>query len=482
MSLIRETSWGAIGSIANTLGRMLIAVVVGRRLGPELFGTFVFLQWLLEMTFLTCSLGLGGVATRYFPQFTRGATAGISGFASWFMRAGLTAVAMSTAFAVWAAGYFVGITDPLVLVGVAAWAASSSTWALASARAQGLFLFKRVAVSSILFAGLAVTGIFAAVPSAGGNIAEAVIVMGVANCVGAVCCLFRTRLPRNAPAGKSNACDDASVRQYAINVWASSLVSSLVWSRGEVSMIKAEHGDAAVGYYSVALTLAGAINLGVSLLTSAMAPRIMRAWDEGRRSELAAFSSGATDVLSMVAALAAGFVVCFAAPLTVLLFGEAFSRSSALVSILAVGALGVSSGCANAIVQAATNARFTRNITTAGATLLFGGGFVLIHYFGLEGAAFIRSAIQISIAVATLVCLGKVLEDRPGARRNLNVLISLILLLSGLVALISYAHVPHWGAIVLFALYSTAVVAICIGSRRNGIMHNFRELARFGHA
>ena len=65
-----------------------------------------------------------------------------------------------------------------------------------------------------------------------------------------------------------------------------------------------------------------------------------------------------TDLLMMVAALAAGAVLCFAPYLVALLFGAKFSQSSQLVMILAVGALGLSSGCAHLVIQAATNGKF----------------------------------------------------------------------------------------------------------------------------
>jgi O-antigen/teichoic acid export membrane protein len=433
------------------------------------------------MTFLTFSVGLAGVGSRFFPQFSRTKDGGIPGFERWFLRAAITAILLTTAFTVWAARFFAGVEDADLTGLVAFWAVSSSTWALASARAQGLFRFRQIAISSLLFSGLAVLGAFVAVPLAAGDITHAVLVVAAANLVGAVSCLIGTNLFARAP-GRSLASGHATaIRRYGVNVWSTSVIGSLVWSRGEVSLIKLELGDTALGYYSVALTLAGAINLGVSFLTGALSPRIMRAWDEGQRKELARFSTLSTDILSMVAAIAAGFIVCFGNYFITLLFGHAFAPSSVLASILAVGALGVSSGCATAVVQAATNARYTRNITTAGAIVLFGGGFVLIHYVGLEGAALIRSAILLVSALLTLAYLGRILEHRAGARRNMIQLLLLTGLLSGLVLIVTYGSVVNvWVSLVLFATHSALAVAICCGGRGHGIAR-WRELAKFGN-
>ena len=75
---------------------MAITVILARRLGPESFGLFVFVQWLIDMAFLVFSVGLTGVATRFFPQL-----AGDGEDRSWilivgfFLRAGALAVLLT---------------------------------------------------------------------------------------------------------------------------------------------------------------------------------------------------------------------------------------------------------------------------------------------------------------------------------------------------------------------------------------------------
>jgi O-antigen/teichoic acid export membrane protein len=484
LALWRDTSWGAVGSLANTFGRMLIAVIVARRLGPEMFGTFIFVQWLIEITFLIFSVGIAGVATRFFPQMSRAGAGELGSFERWFAQAAIIAIVVSSGFAAFAAHYFGGVQDPWLMLGIAFWALASAIWAVASARAQGLFRFQRMALSSIVFGGLAIGGILMSASNTAGGFGGAVLVMGVANLAAALTCLFdRTLFAVRVGSVDVEAEQGRGIRRYAVNVWFTSFVASLVWSRGEVSLIKLEHGNSAVGFYSVSLTLVGAINLGVSLLTASMAPRIMRAWDEGRKKELADFSAFTTDLLAMIAAVCAGFVVAFAPHLTTLLFGPAFQRSSVLVSTLAIGALGVSTGCANAIVQAATNARFTRDITMLGAIALFGAGYVLIYYFGLEGAAVTRAGVQLSIALATLVCVGKVLGDTSGSRRNITAIVFLTALLCAFAAAINYGPVLGLrGSFFAFAAYSVLVIIICVRRWSGTVKHQLHLLGRFGHA
>ena len=123
MSLVRNTSWSAAGGIVNAIGRLAIAAILARRLGPALFGLFVFVQWLNDMTFLVYSVGLPAVATRFFPQSLGSAEGQFPGFRGWFLRAGALATLLVSIFAAIAAMTFSGVALEAPLAGVALWAA-----------------------------------------------------------------------------------------------------------------------------------------------------------------------------------------------------------------------------------------------------------------------------------------------------------------------------------------------------------------------
>ncbi|HXH29513.1 MAG TPA: oligosaccharide flippase family protein [Bacteriovoracaceae bacterium] len=482
MTLLRNTAWGAAGSITLTLGRMAIVVILARRLGPESFGLFVFVQWLIEMTFMVFSFGLSGVATRFFPQSVGKEAEELPGFNHWFFRAGVLAVLLTSCFAALSAYLF---SDLRNLAGVAAitfWAAATSFSALLGARAQGLFQYKRNAASSAIFVIAVLSGL--ALLQGRDDLLEVLVVMGAANIAAGIFLAISIRsggaISRPVALAKMHS---DQIFRYATNAWVTSIVASLVWARGEIPMIKGYLGEGAVGYYSIGLTLSGIINQGVGLLTGALWPQIARAWDNGNKNELAQFSSAVTNLLMLIAGLAAGFIICFAPYIVTLLFGEKFLPSSNLVLILALGALGLTSGCAHLVIQAATNGKFARDVTIAGAVFLYGAAFILIPRFGIEGAAVARSATQIGMAVLVLVWIGKVLGHSVGTRHNLRSLMLLVMLAGSLAVLRSVGPELHiWSLCAIFVTYCGLVWLICLPGWKNGILHELRKLSRFGNA
>lgn len=443
---------------------------------------FVFVQWLIDMTFLVFSIGLTGVATRFFPQSAGNGADQLPGFNRWFLRAGALAVLLTSCFATLAALAFSDIDNIVSVAAVTFWAATYSMWALLSARAQGLFQFKRFAASSTLFVGVALVGL--TLPSVGGDVLGAMLVLGTANLAAAACfaidILDGGRTVHNESLATAHS---KLIRPYAANVWLTSIVASLVWGRGEISLVKGQLGESAVGYYSVGLTLSGLISRAMGLLTGALWPQIARAWDNGEREELLRFSSLVTNLLMLVAGVSAGFVICFAPYIVTLLFGEAFLRSSELVLILALGALGLTSGCAHLVIQAATNGKFARDVTIAAGVALFGTAFVLIPEFGMEGAAAARSVIQIGVAGLTLAWLGKVLGHSVDTRHNMRSFFLVCALAGSLALFRSSAPELHlWTLGILFSTYCGFVYLICSRGWDASTLRELRKLSGMSSA
>ncbi|MCX5724502.1 MAG: lipopolysaccharide biosynthesis protein [Nitrospirae bacterium] len=482
MSLVRHTSWSAAGNIMNVIGRMAVTVILARRLGPELFGLFVFVQWLIEMTFLIYSVGLTGVATRFFPRSAGMDRDLIPGFNRWFLRVGALVVLLTSCFATVAVQVFSDLGRVAPVTVVTFWAATSSVWALLGARAQGLFQFKRFVASSTLYVAVALVGL--ALPQIGGDFLGAMLAVATANLAAGACCVMDIfdgkRISHNEPLA---AADSILIRSYATNSWLTAIVASLVWSRGEISVVKGHLGEMAVGYYSVGLTISGIVNQGIGLFTGALWPHIARAWDKGDRDELWRFSSCVTNLLMLMAGLSAGFVMCFAPYLVALLFGERFVSSSRLVLILALGPLGLASGCAHLVIQASANGKFARDVTMVGGIALFVAAFVLIPSFGIEGAAVARSATQIGAAGVTLSWLGKVLGPRAGTHQNVRSFVLLVALAGSLAVLLSIGLELQFGSLcAVFAVYGGLVYAICSRGWTAGLLTELRTASGVQHA
>lgn len=481
--LLRNTFWGATGGIIATVGRLVIAVILARRFGPELFGLYVFVQWLIDTTFLVFSVGLGGVATRFFPQTFGTGSDKFPGFNRWFFRTSALAILLASCFAALSVLEFTHLHNLALIAAVILLATTSSAYALISSRAQGLFQYKRLSASSALLVIAILSGL--ALPLGRFGLFEVLVVMGAANFLAGVFLSISTQssgaISRSVPLAKAHS---VQIFQFATNTWVTTFISSLVWARGELPLVKGYLGETAVGYYSIGLTLSGMINQGLGLLTGALWPHIAREWDSGNRDDLLQFSCVVTNLLMVVAGLAAGFVICFAPYILKLLFSEKFLPSSNLVLIFALGALGLTCGSAHLVLQAATNGTFARNVSIAGGVSLFVAAFALMPRFGIEGAAVARSVTQIGIAILTFVRLGKVFHTSIGTSQNLRSFILLVLLAGSLMVLLRIVgpNLQIWSLCVLFGTYCGLVCLICSRGWRDGMFIEFKKLLGEGDA
>lgn len=476
MSFARNTSWSAAGSITSSIGRMAVTVILARRLGPELFGVFIFVQWLIEMAFLIYSVGLTGAATRFFPQSPGDDADRMPGFTRWFLQLGAVATLLTGCFATLAVVTFSEAYEGSIAA-ISFWAASYAIWGLLSSRAQGLFQFKRFATSSAIFAIVALLGL--SLPQVGGDLSGAMVAVGAANLAAGAWCIAGTLKSDALRSERLAEAHSGVVRTYATNVWLTTIVSSLVWSRGEISLVKGQLGETAVGFYSVGLTLAGMVNQGVGLLTGALWPQVAYAWDKGEHEKLLLLSNLVTRLLMLVAGVSAGFVICFGPYIVILLFGAAFAPTKDLVLILALGPLGLTGGCAHLVIQAATSGKFGRDVTFAGGIALFSTAFMLIPIFGVEGAAASRSAVQIGIAIFTLAWFGRFVAYSPETRHNLLSFLLVVTVAGALAVFLgASAGLPILSLCALFGVYCLVIYAICSRGWNADILKDLRRLSQ----
>ena len=81
-----------------------------------------------------------------------------------------------------------------------------------------------------------------------------------------------------------------------LNIWITALLWALVWSRGELPIVRAFLGDSGVAHYSAALTLLGGAIAGVSLGIGGVAPQLTRLWGEGKHAEALATARRVMDI------------------------------------------------------------------------------------------------------------------------------------------------------------------------------------------
>lgn len=479
MSLLRHTAWNATAAIANAAGKILVTAILAHRLGPLSFGTFVFAQWLIEVSFTLCSFGLGGIATRFFPQTILENALAFPGFDAWFARAMTAVVMVAAVSATVAFGIFGSSPGRALIVAAGLWAVGASLWMLASARAQGRAEFKLLAICYVVNTGVTLIGL--AAPQSRGSLEWVMLTMAGAQLSSFVVCIAASTYVNVRDRKARLSADHArQIREYGGNVWVTSLFSFLVATRGETPLIKGLLGDAALGFYSSGITLTGLVNQSVALLTGGLNPTIAQMWDRQQRDELMRFSMSVTRILAVVAGLCVGFVICFSHQIVHVAFGPAFAESSSLIAILALGALSLMASSPNLIIQFATNARFSRNANIIAAGVLYVLVLLMVPRFGLAGAAAARTTVQLGLAALTFAWLKRVFKGAARAGHHFLLMGILVALGAGM-AIFRLAR-PEASLPILiaaYALYAIVLVASLALTSRDSLLHDVRFVVYF---
>lgn len=478
MSLIRNTSWSAVAAVTNSVGRLAITAVVARRLGPDAFGALIFIQWIIEISYVLFSVGLSGVATRFYPQFHTQDGQGLRKFDRWFFRAAVTATTASVILGLVGVAHFSSVSSALDYFLIALWAMASAAWSLVSSRAQGMFEFKSLGVASIAFTAVGLTAVVMLPENV--HLGTVVALYAAANFAASALCYALCR--RNAIQRHSNlraSIDPRDVRTYALNTWAALLLSSFVWARGEISVMKHRSSDAEIGHYSVGLTISALVNQAVSLLAGALWPPIAKAWDARDYDTLNRLSLAFTELLLLTSAFGAGFVICFSPYLVELMFGPSYRSSVDLVCVLAVGTLALSCNCVHAVNQAATNGSFGRNSLALAAPALIGLALLVSSSYGAEGVALVRCGVLLGLAFVTLSFYQRLLPAAASMARNQIAFLAVVAMTGYLVVRLSgdaslSSRVLHF---LVFCTASAAVTSVRRDSQlRREVMNRWRRV------
>ena len=113
--------------------------------------------------------------------------------------------------------------------------------------------------------------------------------------------------------------------RYSLYAWAAALSSTVVWSRAEVFFLQRSAGSAAVGLFSVGLTLANIAAQGPMLLTPALLPHFAQHFGRNASAEMRTTYATATRLLAFLVFPACfGFAAVMPAVLP-MMYGSAFA-------------------------------------------------------------------------------------------------------------------------------------------------------------
>lgn len=454
MSLIRNTSWTAAAAIVLTGGRFLVTIILAKKLGVSEFGRFAFSQWLVDMIFLSLAFGLPGSASRFFSEFKSQST-NLLAFERWYLpRAFVVVLAVAVASPLVALAFH-GEVDLKFALLQAGWSVSAALWALLMARAQGLQQFKRIAVSNGVYVVIALAGC-TLLPNEGVPVSSAMLLVMIATAAAALTNWVTLPITKNDATSPGSDLNGRMLKIFGLNVWISSLVSALVWSRGEIVIVRAELGVSEVAIYSIALSLFGIATQGVMLFTGAVGQHLTQMWGAGEHENAISLCRRFTDMLTLVAGFLSSFLILFAPELILFTFGPAYADAVGAMAILGLGAIGFTSAAANQMLLIRTNGVFGRNASIIGAFVLFITAVLLIKLIGVEGAALSRALVLLGVGVMTLYFTRRLVSDRSVNLENpakVFLVISIVILINFIFSHALYLRALEFCLSVLVIVY-----------------------------
>jgi len=390
----QNSSYGAIAGLCNALGSLLTGIIVAHSLGVENTGVIAFALWIAMFAAAVADLGIQATLARYLPELIASdRPRDADRLAAYLQRrialSCCAALALFICYGVW--DWRTGRAGSAVwgLIGVAC--ALQALAGFTYGYLRGIQRFHHVALTTAVSLGVQL--VLVAVGSLTFGIPGAL----VGYCAGSA---VPAALALRSVHGIGPLASDIRVRawRYALYAWAGALSSTLVWSRAEVFFLNRSTGSAAVGLFTVGVTLANLASQGPMLLTAGLLPYFAQRFGKGAFAEMGEAYAAATRMLAFLV-----FPACFgmAAVLPVLLpmlYGQDFAGAIPAASILLVGAgIGSAAFVGSSLVMAVDRSDFIFLSGLLAAALTVIAGFTVIPASGLMGAACARAAIQVAV-------------------------------------------------------------------------------------
>jgi len=455
MSLRQHAAWSAASAVVLTGSRFVLAAVLARRLDQETFGQYAYALWLVDISFLLFTFGATGAVSRYAAEL-RHSSERVAGFLrSWRPYALLLPVGAGLLAVVGAQASALAL-PPMGLAALAGWTIASGLWAMQSAALTGLqrldIVFRANAVAAVTMLGGA-----ALIPIGTEDPTPVMLLMAVAS---AVASLFGYRLVKQAAshtAADPSPGERRGMLAYALNIWVTAILWNLVWSRGEVPIVRAHLGDGALAQYSVALTLLGGAIAGVTLGIGGIAPQITRLLGEGREAESVTLCRKVMDIQLVACGVGSACLILLAPELLRFSFGANYGNAAGALCILALVLPTMALSLHNHLLQIVTNSRFTRNATLSGLVFLSAASLFFVPTFEVIGAALARAMTTAFLATLTILMFSRRFERRALGSSNLALVMLLSLALAAL--MLTWPRIGLGARLVLLVLACSSLVA-----------------------
>lgn len=419
MGLRRDIAFGSAAALASAFGRFTSSLIFARNLDLTSFGHFSFAVWIVDFSLLLFSFGVGPILSRYLAQF---AAAPPMQAALWARMRSLVLVvpALSTTGACLGFALFEGEQSASLLLSLACWSFVGGILTLNTAVLAGLQRWDLLLLQNGVSAAIMVGGALLAAHLDWGLLA-AFATMAVAS-VGA---LVAGRVPashhkvQGASAGTS--IDWKSVRLFAFNSWATAVLASLAWSRGELPVLRWQSGAEAVANYSAALLIWGGVTQVLMLGMGPVSQMVTRNWGAGNMDSTRRLAAQSFDVQILIAAVSGVGLITFGDYLLAAMFANKYSDAAPALSLLCLGLVAFAVSMQSHLLQLQTDGRFNRNVLVLAVVGLFATAVPLIIEFDTRGAAASRFIALAIVLVATVTHARRVFGPQIFSQRNLVV-------------------------------------------------------------
>jgi len=407
---LRNTLFSSVGIYVEYALGMVTSIIIARHLGPEGYGTYSVVVWMVAMGIATTNSGTASAAIKFIAEMRgRGETDAIAPLLGYLRRAQrlfLLAVLLAGAGVLLGAG---GRIAP----GLRQWELLAFLWVAVALRSSYMFNIG-VAKGFEDFRAIAVVALVAAPV----NLALVVAAWWLGAGIGWLLGVFvassvvfylvsHRQVRRLVPATrKRTTLPRPLVARIQRHMWLTALtvtVGFVAASEVEVLFLQLYAGASAAGQFKVAFQLAvGAISLVPGVFGALLLPMMANALGQGKHVAGQRFVAS-TSYLVLLAAPLVAFGVAFSSVLIGLLYGGAYQASIQVFTWCLVGAAVtmVTQGGSALLISADRQGSVLLLVLACGA-MKVGLDFLLLVRWGLAGAVAAYLAVSAGGAVAIM--------------------------------------------------------------------------------
>ena len=398
---------------------LLVSALIARHMGPEDFGRYAYIVWLVGVLVIVCNNGLTTTGIRFVAEALGGGSnqlaATIHGWL--FRRQWLSIAAVILCFLALfpllkPAGWVetVWLFNLVVVVSLAA--KSLYLFQISIAKGHGRFSVEAYSTILVSVANAALVLMLYLLDAS----LPAYLALFTATSLGyyAVAALM---LRRGSPAPLHSRIDGellSRVNTHLLWTVVLTLVGAFGGASAEIYLLNRWVGAAEVGFFVIAVSLTrGGIDMVSSGLTSVLMPVMGHAFGAGGRSRVDTILSDALRYFQFLGLLAAGTGAFWAEAIVLLVYGPEYTSVTSIVRWMLVAAgFALGGGAIGALLSTTDNQRLRAVFASIALLVSVLAAVALIPAYGLAGAVVAHVAVRLVLYVIGLILIVRLMAIR----------------------------------------------------------------------